>query len=156
MWCISKVRISGGFFQPPGGRRPAPPPATPLPAGRAQAAADPASLIISHGGSHDSLAHWRALELSAKPFRHSDRGEPLSSREKFGAGLWMDGTMPVRSKNWVPAPPPTALANPSQKSPTPFSLANPSRKSASQKYLAQKWWNFKSASQRGKRFLLMI
>ena len=63
--------------------------ARPLAAGRAQAAADPASLIISHGGSHDSLAHWRALESSAKPFRHSDRGEPLSSREKFGAGIWI-------------------------------------------------------------------
>ncbi len=46
-------------------------------------------LIISHGGSHDSLAHWRALESSVKTFRHSDRGEPLSSREKFGAGLCM-------------------------------------------------------------------
>ena len=75
--------------------------ARPLAAGRAQAAADPARLIISHGGSHDSLAHWRALELSAKPFRHSDRGEPLSSREKFGAGMCL--RFPERQSNPYPS-----------------------------------------------------
>ena len=49
----------------------------------AQAAADPPSLAVSHGGSRDGRAHWRALEASAKPFRHSDRGEPPSSRGKY-------------------------------------------------------------------------
>ena len=69
------------------------PPPTPVPPGpalgnpgisrAAQAAADPPSLAVSHGGSRDGRAHWRALEASAKPFRHSDRGEPPSSRGKY-------------------------------------------------------------------------
>ncbi len=98
-WILGNA-FSRTFFQPPGwapghascgALRTTGQVARPLAAGRAQAAADPARLIISHGGSHDSLAHWRALESSAKPFRYSDRGEPLSSREKFGAGMCLGG-----------------------------------------------------------------
>ena len=41
--------------------------------------------------------------MSAKPFRHSDRGESLSSCEKFGAGRW--GWVLVElATTWRPPP----------------------------------------------------
>ena len=37
----------------------------------------------THGGLRDGQPQWGALEASAKPFRHSDRGELLNSCVMF-------------------------------------------------------------------------
>ena len=39
--------------------------------------------------------------MSAKPFRHSDRGESLSSCEKFGAGRWWGPGQVVENTRFI-------------------------------------------------------